>query len=186
MVSDHELFQALSEVLQEDLAGPTISHRMRTASCPTVPMLADAAEYGLDPTLAMHVARCGFCRLTIRAMWSTLDELGNDWAVAERTARAAGPGGVASTDARRCASRLLSACERLPRMKVPPDLRRHIADIADALADSLDEHDSSAADDLRRMAFAMLNTGPAHTGSARTPAPSAESGLRAHAVPVDR
>lgn len=160
MISDKELFEALSGVLQEDLAGPTTSHRMRTSCCPTVPVLADAAEHGLDPGQAMHVARCGFCRLTIRAMWSTLDGLGNDWAVAERTALAAGSDDVGIADAQRCARRLLSACERLPGMKVPEELRRYIAGIAEALADSLDEHDSSAADDLRRIAFVMRPTGP--------------------------
>lgn len=161
MVSDEELFQALGEVLQEDLAGPTINHRMRTPSCPTIPMLADAAEYGLGPRLALHAARCGFCRLTIRAMWSALDELGNDWAIADRTARAVRSEDAVTADVQRCASALLLACEQLPRMKVPVDLRRHVADIAEVLADSLDEHDSSTADNLRRIAYAMLHTGPA-------------------------
>lgn len=163
MISNEELDRTVAEVLQEDLAGPTTSHRMRTASCPTVPILADVAEHGLDPRLALHVANCGFCCLTIRAMWSALDELGNDWAVAERAAHTAGWGDLVTSDVQRCADRLLSVCERLPEMKIPEDLRRDIADVEEALADSLDVHDSSTADDLRRMAFAMLNTGPVPT-----------------------
>lgn len=160
MMSYEELFQILGEVLHEDLAALTTHHSLRTSECPAISTLVDAAERGLDPGLAMHVARCNYCSLSIRAAWSVYDELGNEWAAAERVARARGSDDYAGTDVRRGTDALLSAGEHLARLKLPADLRGRISDIATVLADSLDDHDPSTADDLRRVGYAVSNTGP--------------------------
>ena len=160
MVNYEELFQILQEALREDLAGRTTHHSLRAADCPAISTLVDAAERGLDPGLATHVTRCGYCRLSIRAAWSAYDELGNDWAAAERAAQTRGSEDYASTDVRRGADALLSADERLAKMKLPADLREHISDIAEVLADSLEDHDPSVADDLCRIGYVVSHTGP--------------------------
>jgi hypothetical protein len=160
MVHHEDLFQILGEALQEELSGRATQHSLRTAECPAISTLADAAEHGLGPSLASHVTHCGYCCLSIRAAWSAHDEYGNEWAAAERVTQDPRSDDYASIDVRRGADALLSAGERLARIRLPADLRRRIADIAAVLADSIEDHDPSAADDLRRIGYAVSNTGP--------------------------
>ena len=169
MMNDEELHRILSDVWGHDLAIGMMQHRLRTTACPAIPALVDAAQHGLDLRLARHVVRCGYCRLSIRAAWSAHDELGNEWAAAGRAAQALQTGEFTSTDMNRSVHALLSAGPRMAQMRSPSDMRARIADIAGILADYLDDHDPSTSDDLRRIGYAVANTGPSGpAGHSRT------------------
>jgi hypothetical protein len=156
-MDDDRLEGAIAAVAAASLDAAPPRHPAETDDCPSIPSLATMARRGLEPRVAIHMAGCRRCRVTLGTVWA--DDTAHGVTGWSRVfAAAAGRlGDTAGTDeeADLAADALLAASGHLRDARLSADLADTLEAACVTVAGVLFDRDAATADELRTLAYEL-------------------------------